>query len=70
MISEQSCDTEDSSNNCWKYSFAMTEIIVFKLDLKYIQNYISNCNNISEYHWFYYISDQINAVLVSLRGFK
>ncbi len=26
MISEESCDTEDWSNECWKFSFAMTEI--------------------------------------------
>jgi len=26
MISEGSCDTEDWSNGCWKFSFAITGI--------------------------------------------
>ncbi len=26
MISEGSCDTEDWSNGCWKFSFSITEI--------------------------------------------
>ncbi len=26
MISEGSCDTEDQSNDCWKFSFAITDI--------------------------------------------
>ncbi len=26
MISEVSCDTKDWSNDCWKFSFAITEI--------------------------------------------
>ncbi len=26
MISEGSCDTEDWSNDCWKFSFAITRI--------------------------------------------
>ncbi len=34
MISEGSCDTEDWSNDCWKFKFAITEINDI---LKYIQ---------------------------------
>ncbi len=34
MISEGSCDTEDWSNGCWKFSFAITEINYI---LKYIK---------------------------------
>ncbi len=34
MISEVSRDTEDSSNGCWKFSFAIT---VIKYIWKYIQ---------------------------------
>ncbi len=30
IISEGSCDTEDWSNNCWKFSFAITGINFFK----------------------------------------
>ncbi len=33
-ISEGSCDTEDWSNGCWKFSFAITEINSI---LKYIK---------------------------------
>ncbi len=59
MISEGSCDTEDWSNDCWKFSFAITGINV----LQY-KSYL-NCNNISHYYWFYHIFDQINAALVT-----
>ncbi len=34
MISEKTCDTEDSSNNSWKLSFIITEIIYFLKILK------------------------------------
>ncbi len=34
MIHEWSCDTEDWSNGCWKFSFAITGINYI---LKYIQ---------------------------------
>ncbi len=34
MIYEGSCDTEDWSNGCWKFSFVMTEINYI---LKYIK---------------------------------
>ncbi len=40
MISVGSCDTEDWSNNCWKFSFTIIEI-----------NYIL-INNISQYYSF------------------
>ncbi len=38
IISEGSCDTEDRSKGCWKFSFAITEINYI---LKYIK--IENC---------------------------
>ncbi len=34
MISEGSCDSEDWSNGCWKFSFAITEINYI---LKYVK---------------------------------
>ncbi len=40
MISEGSCDTEDWSKDCWKFSFTIKEI-----------NYIL-INNISQYYCF------------------
>ncbi len=40
MISEGSCNTEDWSNDCWKFSFTIIEI-----------NYIL-INNISQYYCF------------------
>ncbi len=45
MISQGSCDTEDWSNVCWRFSFAITEIYY---NLKYIQKeqFFLNCNNI------------------------
>ncbi len=41
-------------------------VMMLKIHLKYIQNIvILNCNNILQYFCF----DQINAALVSIRGF-
>ncbi len=38
MNSEGLCDTEDWSNGCWKFSFAITGInnINIKIEIKYI----------------------------------
>ncbi len=51
MISERSNDTEDWSNDCWKFNFAITEINNI---LKYIQieKSILNGINISQYSLF------------------
>ncbi len=48
MISEGSCDTEDWSNDCWKFSFAFTGIFYI---LKYIKIEDSNCINSSPYYF-------------------
>ncbi len=53
MISEGSCDW---SNGYWKLNFAIAGINYI---LQYIK--IENSNSISQYYWFYYISDQTNA---------
>ncbi len=51
MLSEGSCDTEDCSNGCWKFSFAITGINDI---LKYIQveNSYLKFNNTSQYYCF------------------
>ncbi len=48
LISDWSCDTEEYSNGCWKFSFA---IIGVNYILKYIkiQNSYLNLSNISQY---------------------
>ncbi len=35
IISEGSCDTEDWSNGCWKFSFALQEYILKYTDQNY-----------------------------------
>ncbi len=70
MISEGSCDTEDWTNDA-ENSALITEINIF---LKYIQiEVILNCgkfHNITVCTVFFYcISDQMNAALVSIRDF-
>jgi len=55
MISEGSCDTEHPENS------ALPPEEKLKLDKSYL-----NCNTISQY---YYIFDQINPALESLRDF-
>ncbi len=58
MISKWSCDTEDWSNGCWKFSFTITEIYLI---LKYIQ--IENSyNNILQYSNKYSLGDQENSI--------
>ncbi len=52
MISEWSCDTEDLSNGCWKFSFANTEINYILHFIK-IEKVILNCNNITQYYLEY-----------------
>ncbi len=57
MISEESCDTEDWSNDA-ENTACITEINYI---LKYIHNENSkqyNCNNISQLYSFYCIFDQ------------
>ncbi len=43
MISEGSCDTKDGSNDCWKFSFAITEInyvlIYIEIESSYFKAY-------------------------------
>ncbi len=60
MISEGSRDTEDWSNICCKFSFAVK--ITFENTLK--ENSYFNT-----YYYFYCIFDHINAALVSIRDF-
>ncbi len=62
MYFEGPCDTEDWSNGCWKFNFA---IKVINNILKYIKIencylYCINCNHIFE---------QMNAALVRFRDF-
>jgi len=66
MISEGSRDAEDRSNDA-----EFTALIRDKLNKKtyYNRNIILNCNNISQYYWFYNIFDQITADLKSRRAF-
>jgi len=63
MISEESCDTEDWSNDAKKISYAITGI---HFGFKCIKTVILNCNNISQYCCFYCIFDPINAALVRI----
>ncbi len=53
--------TEDWSNGCWKFSFAITEINYI---FKYTQKEILNYNNILQYYCFC-ICNQINEALLS-----
>ncbi len=39
MISEGSCDTEDWSNGCWKFSFAITGINYILKDVQVENSY-------------------------------
>ncbi len=66
MISEESCDTQDWSNDAENSAL----ITAIHLILKYfkIENIFLK-NNISNYYCFYCIFDQINAALVSRRDF-
>ncbi len=57
MVSEGSCDIEDWSNGCWKFSFALTGIN-YIIHIYYIQiegsSFLLNCNYISQYNCFYF----------------
>ncbi len=65
MISEISCDTEE-----WRYDVETLHHRNKWLFTVYAnRKVILNCNNISQYWSFYGISNQINAALVSTRGF-
>ncbi len=55
-ISEWSCDTEDQSNDCWKFSFAITEINYILKYIKTEKKYFK-LNNISQSYCFYCIFD-------------
>ncbi len=57
-ILKGSCDTEDWINGCWKIRFAITGI-----------NYILKYIKMEIFHNIYYIFDQIDASLVSIRDF-
>ncbi len=57
-ILKGSCDTEDWINGCWKIRFAITGI-----------NYILKYIKMEIFQNIYYIFDQIDASLVSIRDF-
>ncbi len=40
MISDGSCDTEDWSNGCWKFSFAITGINYIIKDIQVENSYL------------------------------
>ncbi len=56
MISDGSCDTEDSALHHKHIQIQKTIIL--------------NCNKIPQYHFFNCIFDQINSALVSISDFK
>ncbi len=57
-------------NGCWKFCFALQELIVFWNVWKWNRTVILNCNNISQYQCFCFIDDQINAALVWVTDFS
>ncbi len=73
MISEGSCDTEDWSNGCWKFSFVITGINYIlkyiKIETSYVNIYFQYVNTNTSQYCFYFIFDQINAALVSIKDF-
>ncbi len=69
MISERSCDTKDWSNDAENSALHQRNKLHFKMYFK-IKQFFFNCNNISQYYWFYCIFNQINAALVRKRDLK
>jgi len=69
VISEGSCDTKDWSNDAENSAFDHRNKLHFKIfeDRKY---FILNCNNISQYYYFYCILEQINRALVRKRHIR
>ncbi len=69
LISEGSQDTENWSDDCWKFSFAITEINNILRNIK-IEKAILNCNNTSQYYYFYCNVDQIKTLVSIEMSFK
>ncbi len=66
MISEESCNTVDGTNGCWKFSFAITRISYI---FKYIQIEKNNMVRILYINITVFL-DQINAALVRIRDLQ
>ncbi len=62
MISEGSCDTEDWSNDA--ENTALITGINYILKYIKIENFILNCNNISQNYYFFLYFDQIMNILM------